>query len=545
MMPITGALPNTEVTPALEVVGKDNVSFGTLLQQSGLEAIIKSAASASCNNAAIQDVGLLQANTVKSSDKSSAYLLLGQSNSKGPNLENAKSTGINSAVPVVTNQHTDDLVTKGLLVDEDVPSDTFSSGTLCSSGETSAQAPMLLPEKGAPVKQKDVTTTVGSSIPDINLLERLPSDVKVPEKSGEITEGRKAPLALDSVKRTTSTKPATDSSVTSKVVISALISAPTTAPTIQITPNLQTQTADTVVYQPVEGKEQATNVAEPMAQGAIKARGREKLSVSAVSSGQRENTPGESSDTTSNLLSPNMTALAARPEADIAALDGSPSRRLEVAQIVGFVGAVPHVASGESNLTVASAHPSIRMETATPPVASLVTSTDSRSEVYGGAVGLNHESVHLAHGPMMTSINSIEIGVASGTHGWLKVRAELEDGVITASLASPTAVGREALHRELPSLTSYLLEERVGIGSVVVRDSSATEHGDSLGGNNFSGKGQQSSTKEEPRHHVRASAVWGVAEEETIQQAWRSFGSAGGFASSITGSSGSWLNVRV
>jgi hypothetical protein len=71
--------------------------------------------------------------------------------------------------------------------------------------------------------------------------------------------------------------------------------------------------------------------------------------------------------------------------------------------------------------------------------------------------------------------NSIEVGVASGTHGWLKIRAEMSGGgVVNASLSTASTSGQEMLHRELPSLTAYLQSERVAVHSVVVQPVAAS-----------------------------------------------------------------------
>jgi hypothetical protein len=68
----------------------------------------------------------------------------------------------------------------------------------------------------------------------------------------------------------------------------------------------------------------------------------------------------------------------------------------------------------------------------------------------------------------------LEVGIASGTQGWVKVRAELgSDGVVNASLSTASQAGQEMLHRELPSLTAYLQQERVTVNAVVVHATAA------------------------------------------------------------------------
>jgi hypothetical protein len=64
---------------------------------------------------------------------------------------------------------------------------------------------------------------------------------------------------------------------------------------------------------------------------------------------------------------------------------------------------------------------------------------------------------------------SLEVGIQNGTHGWLKVRAEMTDGgVVNASVSTTSPAGQEMLHRELPALNAYLQEEKVAVNAVIV-----------------------------------------------------------------------------
>lgn len=79
-------------------------------------------------------------------------------------------------------------------------------------------------------------------------------------------------------------------------------------------------------------------------------------------------------------------------------------------------------------------------------------------------------AVDAGHKTLMATPTSLEIGVANGTHGWLKIRADMTDGgVVNASLSTATSSGQEMLHRELPSLTAYLQNERVAVNAVVIQ----------------------------------------------------------------------------
>ncbi|QNI35270.1 hypothetical protein [Edaphobacter albus] len=81
---------------------------------------------------------------------------------------------------------------------------------------------------------------------------------------------------------------------------------------------------------------------------------------------------------------------------------------------------------------------------------------------------------------------SIEVGIPGGSHGWLKVRAEMTtDGAIQASMSPSSSNHADELRRELPSLTMYLQQEQVPVSSLAVHEP-AREHGfsDASGGMN-------------------------------------------------------------
>ncbi len=100
--------------------------------------------------------------------------------------------------------------------------------------------------------------------------------------------------------------------------------------------------------------------------------------------------------------------------------------------------------------------------------------TTGSGEPHGsGVVGASMEAVPR----MLTATPSVlEVGIQNGTHGWLKVRAEMADGgVVNASVSAASSAGQEMLHRELPALTAYLQEEKVAVNAVVVHAPLAAE----------------------------------------------------------------------
>lgn len=152
------------------------------------------------------------------------------------------------------------------------------------------------------------------------------------------------------------------------------------------------------------------------------------------------------------------------------------------------------------------------------------------------------ESIHQGVAPRMLLVtpSSLEVGVPSGCHGWLKVRAELTDGVVTAHLSSATPVGEAMLHREIGALKAYLQEERIALKSVSIdlrNDASAQLPDRSRGGG--------SSAEKEPRKYgddgSREELPDGrVSPDFAIHESVGSWISPAVFAGG-----GTWLSVRA
>jgi hypothetical protein len=69
----------------------------------------------------------------------------------------------------------------------------------------------------------------------------------------------------------------------------------------------------------------------------------------------------------------------------------------------------------------------------------------------------------LASGPAQ-----LDVGVFDGTHGWLRVRAELgADGAVSASLTA-SASAHESLRAVLPEMANYLQSEAVSVSKIAV-----------------------------------------------------------------------------
>jgi hypothetical protein len=141
--------------------------------------------------------------------------------------------------------------------------------------------------------------------------------------------------------------------------------------------------------------------------------------------------------------------------------------------------------------------------------------------------------------------NALEVGIQDGAHGWVRVRAEMTDGgSVNALVSAASPQGQEMLHRELPSLTAYLQQEKVTVNSVVVhvpvqaavevRDSAGLNGGnDQMAQRGSEGGGQfgerPTSNESERAMKYRTS---GVDEDGSMQLDRHSVG-------------GGWLSVRA
>jgi hypothetical protein len=152
------------------------------------------------------------------------------------------------------------------------------------------------------------------------------------------------------------------------------------------------------------------------------------------------------------------------------------------------------------------------------------------------------------HRVLTATPTALEVGVANGTQGWLKIRAEMtEGGQVNASLSSATSSGQEMLHRELPALTAYLHEERVSVNAVAVQTNTAAGAGPMpAGGMNPESRGQQREQQgggEQQQSVVTLDAdrVDGGMTFEGLN----GLGQDGSLSSGMFSGGGGYLNVRA
>jgi len=88
-------------------------------------------------------------------------------------------------------------------------------------------------------------------------------------------------------------------------------------------------------------------------------------------------------------------------------------------------------------------------------------------------------SVYVASSDAQRTISatptSLEVGVRSGTEGWLRIRAEVGgEGEVKASLSAASDGGQAMLERQLPALNAYLHSEQMAVTTTVADRSFAT-----------------------------------------------------------------------
>jgi hypothetical protein len=143
---------------------------------------------------------------------------------------------------------------------------------------------------------------------------------------------------------------------------------------------------------------------------------------------------------------------------------------------------------------------------------------------------------------------ALEVGIQNGTHGWLRVRAEMADGgVVNASVSAASSAGQEMLHRELPALTAYLQGEKVAVNAIVVHTplAAGNDPRSSIGMDGAGGQTQQRGDEGgEQQQHVGKQALDGSDGTRTYQSLHGV--DEDGPSSLVTyASGGSWLSVRA
>jgi hypothetical protein len=152
----------------------------------------------------------------------------------------------------------------------------------------------------------------------------------------------------------------------------------------------------------------------------------------------------------------------------------------------------------------------------------------------------------------------LEVGVLDGTHGWLKIRAELgTDGSVNALLTS-NATAHEGLREAVPALSGYLVSESVNVGKIAVHRApeSSAAGGDMTnanggsdgtdGGTASSNQGGGRSASSTTNSLLRANAYAPTQQDMDSSMNGISPAVFGGASAGFSGDGiGSWLSVTV
>ncbi len=181
--------------------------------------------------------------------------------------------------------------------------------------------------------------------------------------------------------------------------------------------------------------------------------------------------------------------------------------------------------------------------TMTPEMATTVGSSHLVQESLHAANVM--EASDLSSSRIRVADNAIEIGVSHGTHGWLRVRAEMEGETLVTSLSSPVPEIREMLHREMPSMTAYLQEEKVNVGSLVVRE---MQTADNRLGHDGGMQGQQTSPQDQPKNQTASTRSDRSGDYDSagfVSLPWIGESSDSYFVPAQFSGNGGWLSVHV
>jgi hypothetical protein len=293
--------------------------------------------------------------------------------------------------------------------------------------------------------------------------------------------------------------------------------------------------------------------------------------INYAATGSVENTRGTVSDpdnaatVKSSTMEPAIAsglekAVSARaPEAVEKASGASASDTGEIdSRVQGTAGAAP---TGASAL-VSSVTSTVGVSVSPAPHAQIgsaaaVQKTHAGEDIAHGAglqAGVGELNGHTSAPPMdssprmlMATPTSLEVGIQNGTHGWLRVRAEITDGgSVSASVSTASSAGQEMLHRELPALTAYLQQEKVAVSTVVIHApppqgigyrNSASEMGGGLAQQRDSEGGKRQQNAEQP--------VGSRIGETTGYAGLNPMNEEGVLSTVMYPAGGGWLSVRA
>jgi hypothetical protein len=209
-----------------------------------------------------------------------------------------------------------------------------------------------------------------------------------------------------------------------------------------------------------------------------------------------------------------------------------------------------HAAAQDNGLVTGSIAVPAAVPTQTPHAGGVSApgSGDSGSAAQTGMASVAAASSQ-DHQTLVSTPNVLEVGLDTGTHGWLRIRAELQpdSGQVTATMLASSSGAAASLHQQAPAISAYLASEHINAQvnvAPVAADrtaSSALDAGLASGGGGAqqqgSGQHQQSTGAAKGSDPLGS----GQTSDWTMQEAIPSSSLAP--IESYSPTAGSWLNV--
>jgi hypothetical protein len=205
--------------------------------------------------------------------------------------------------------------------------------------------------------------------------------------------------------------------------------------------------------------------------------------------------------------------------------------------------------SGATGTGVASVAVGVTSSESESKPAKIHSAATTQTEARG--VGSGDAPQVLASGPAR-----LDVGVLDGTHGWLRIRAEMGAGGAVSAALTANAVAHESLRAVLPEMASYLESESVSVSRIALHRAAgangmaATGDQQSGGAQRHDGTGEQTESGAGPTKrslHGMDQIVSGSKSPAASDaaDAWNGGARAlAGLELGIAGnSSGCWLNV--
>jgi hypothetical protein len=246
-------------------------------------------------------------------------------------------------------------------------------------------------------------------------------------------------------------------------------------------------------------------------------------------------------------------------EQDRPAMAGAKHESAEMSAAIHSGAPVSH-SNTEGSSSTSNGGPLHAAETATVAVPP---STSSHPAAVPARTGTRVDGIKAVEVPQVLESGParLDVGVFDGTHGWLRIRAELGTGGSVNATLTAGATAHDSLRAVLPEMASYLQSEAVSVNRIALHRAAAGSNGmgTAAGQQNddaprqgaAGGQAQNSgsSSKEDLPATERGEARPVITASRDAVGAWSggvpAMPGLGVGSGMLAGSRGSWLNVRA